>query len=170
MQPLTFSQTQHILYLLDSGESPNQISASTGLHQSTISRIRSKHRPGLAKPSSGRPSLLSSADTRYAIRLITTRKAENASQVAKSIRHMIKKPVSTRSIRRYLHRAGMKAVVKTKRPLLKPCHHKERLSWALAHKDWTLEDWKRVVWSDETKINRLGSDGRKWVWKKAGEG
>ena len=33
-----------------------------------------------------------------------------------------------------------------------------------------MEDWKRVVWSDETKINHLGSDGRSWVWKKAGEG
>ena len=33
-----------------------------------------------------------------------------------------------------------------------------------------MEDWKRVVWSDETKINHLGSDGRKWVWKKPGEG
>jgi hypothetical protein len=28
-----------------------------------------------------------------------------------------------------------------------------------------VEDWKKVVWSDETKTNRLGSDGRKWVWK-----
>ena len=28
----------------------------------------------------------------------------------------------------------------------------------------------RVVWSDETKINHLGSDGHKWVWKKPGEG
>jgi hypothetical protein len=25
------------------------------------------------------------------------------------------------------------------------------------------------VWSDETKINCLGSDGRKWVWKKKGK-
>ena len=33
-----------------------------------------------------------------------------------------------------------------------------------------MEDWKRVVWSDETKTNHLGSDGRKWVWKKSGEG
>ena len=32
-----------------------------------------------------------------------------------------------------------------------------------------MEDWKRVVWSDEIKINRIGSDGRKWVWKRAGE-
>ena len=64
----------------------------------------------------------------------------------------------------------MKAVVKRKRPLLSKRHRRARLDFAIAHKDWTVEDWKRVVWSDETKINRLGSDGRKWVWKKAGEG
>jgi len=65
---------------------------------------------------------------------------------------------------------GMKAVVKKKRPLLTKKHMKDRLDFAITHKDWTVEDWKRVVWSDETKINHLGSDGRKWVWKKAGEG
>ena len=27
-----------------------------------------------------------------------------------------------------------------------------------------------MIWSDETKINSLGSDGHKWAWKKAGEG
>ena len=46
---------------------------------------------------------------------------------------------------------------------------RERYDWAVAHQDWTLEDWKGVVWSDETKINCLGSDGRQWVWKKPGE-
>ena len=44
------------------------------------------------------------------------------------------------------------------------------MDFAIAHQDWTVEDWKRIVWSDETKINRLGSDGRKWVWKKKEEG
>jgi hypothetical protein len=29
-----------------------------------------------------------------------------------------------------------------------------------------VNDWKRVVFSDETKINRLGLGGREWVWKK----
>jgi len=43
------------------------------------------------------------------------------------------------------------------------------MDFAIAHKDWTLEDWKHVLWSDETKINHLGSDGRRWVWKKPGE-
>ncbi len=47
---------------------------------------------------------------------------------------------------------------------------KKRLAFALKHQEWTVEDWKRVIWSDETKINRIGSDGRVWVWKQAGEG
>ncbi len=64
----------------------------------------------------------------------------------------------------------MKAVVKKKRPFLSKHHRRERLDFAITHQHWTMDDWKRVVWSDETKINRLGSDGRKWVWKKAGEG
>ena len=43
------------------------------------------------------------------------------------------------------------------------------MDFAIAHKDRTVEDWKRVVWSDETKINRLGSNGKKWVRQKQGE-
>src|SRR6202045_4987709 len=54
-------------------------------------------------------------------------------------------------------------------PLLSSRHRKERMDFAIAHKDWTVENWKMVVYSDETKINRLGPDGKKWVWKKKGE-
>ncbi|EIE81719.1 hypothetical protein RO3G_06424 [Rhizopus delemar RA 99-880] len=31
-----------------------------------------------------------------------------------------------------------------------------RLKWAKAHKDWTEDDWRRMVFSDETKINVWG--------------
>ena len=55
----------------------------------------------------------------------------------------------------------MKAVVRKKRPFLSEKHRKQRMDFALAHQDWTVENWKKVVWSDETKINRMGSDGRK---------
>ena len=71
--------------------------------------------------------------------------------------------------RQGLKKAGMKAVVKKKKPLLTKAHRKARVDFALEHQHWTMDDWKKVVWSDETKINRLGSDGRKWVWKRPGE-
>ena len=41
----------------------------------------------------------------------------------------------------------MKAVVKKKKPLLSKRHMKERLDFALG----TLDDWRRVIWSDETR-------------------
>lgn len=44
------------------------------------------------------------------------------------------------------------------------------MDFAYQYKDWTLEDWKRVCFSVESKINRIGSDGRKLAWKFLEEG
>ncbi len=170
MRSLSAAHNKHILSLLDSGHSAHQISSSTGIHTSTISRLRSKHCSSLQKSLGGHPSKLSPANTCYAIHLITSRKAENAVQVTQALRNITNQPLSAKTVCRHLSQAGMKAVVKRKRPLLTKRHRRERLDFAIAHQDWTVDDWKMVVWSDETKINRLGSDGRKWVWKKAGEG
>jgi hypothetical protein len=60
-------------------------------------------------------------------------------------------------------------MVKPSKPLLSPKNVKARLAWAKAHKDWTIDDWKRVIWSDETKINRFGSDGCHYTYKRIGE-
>ena len=38
------------------------------------------------------------------------------------------------------------------------------------HQHWTISDWNRIIWSDETNIDRFGSDGRLWCWKSKGEG
>ena len=94
---------------------------------------------------------------------------EEVVMVTKALRDVVNKPIYTQTIRNGLKKVGMKAVVK-KRPRLTPHHRKERLDFATRHQHWTLEDWKKVVWSDETKTKHLGSDDRKWVWKKPGEG
>jgi len=170
MKPLSPADSNHILFLLDSGYSGEQISSQTGVSNATISRLRSRHRPYLKKAPGGRPSKLSDTDIRHALRLIGSGKVDDAVQVTKALQNITNQPLSTQTVRNGMKKVGMKSVVKRKRPLLTKKHMKERLDFAIAHKDWTVEDWKRVVWSDETKINRLGSDGRKWVWKKAGEG
>ena len=43
------------------------------------------------------------------------------------------------------------------------------MAFAQKYLEWTVDDWKRVVWSDETKINRFGSDGQQYVWGRKGE-
>ena len=142
----------------------------TGFHLSTISRLHSKHCSHLSKASGGRPSKLSPSHIRHAIRLLSSGKADTAVQVTRQLCNITNQSLSVETVRQHLKKAGLKAAVKKNKPLLTKRHMRERLDFAIAHKDWTVEDWKKVVWSDETKINRLGSDGRKWVWKKSGEG
>ena len=40
-----------------------------------------------------------------------------------------------------------------------------RYEFALRHKDWTLEDWRNVIWTDETSIMLGHRRGAVRVWK-----
>jgi len=50
----------------------------------------------------------------------------------------------------------------SKRALLTEEHVKNRLIWARKHQHWTLQDWAKVIWSDESAVKK-GSDTRT-VW------
>jgi len=59
-----------------------------------------------------------------------------------------------------LKEVGFHSVTKKKMSMLKASHHQHRLKFARDHENWTVEDWKRVLWSDKTEINWIGSDGK----------
>jgi len=40
---------------------------------------------------------------------------------------------------------------------------------ARAHQNWTVEDWKNVAWSDESRFLLRHSDGRVQIWRKPNE-
>jgi hypothetical protein len=69
-----------------------------------------------------------------------------------------------------LKKAGLKAVVKKKHPLLSAHHRHDWMDFATSYRDWTIDDWKWLVWSNKVKFNHLNSDGQSWVYKRAGEG
>lgn len=70
--------------------------------------------------------------------------------------------VTARIVRNVLPKMGLRATVAPKKPCLSKKNIRARLSWAnkacKAHIDWALDDWKRVVWSDESKIDGFGSN------------
>lgn len=51
-----------------------------------------------------------------------------------------------------------------KRPRLIEDHAKARLAWCIERKDWTIEDWKRVIFSDECSVERGAGKRPRWVW------
>jgi DDE superfamily endonuclease/Transposase len=77
--------------------------------------------------------------------------------------------VSVNTIHRTLQQNSLLARVKKKKPLLTKQHHQSHLAFAKKYKDWMIEDWRHVVWSDESKFQLFGSDGRQWYWKKPNE-
>ncbi len=54
-------------------------------------------------------------------------------------------------------------------PLLSAKHRKLRLQFAQAHQNWTIEDWKNVAWSDESRFLLRHSDGRARIWREEHE-
>ncbi len=54
-------------------------------------------------------------------------------------------------------------------PLLSTKNRKRRLLFTKAHQNWTIEDWKNVAWSDESRFLLRHSDGRVRIWRKEHE-
>lgn len=169
MHQLSDSTRKQILALLDKGQSSHRIARQLDVGRATVDRVRRVLRPGAQKSRGGRPAKLSQVDRRAIIRAITSGKHDTASQAAREFNASSNVTVTPQTVRRALKDAGLKAGPKAKKPKLRPHHVEQRLQFALKHQDWTVEDWKRVIWSDETKVNRLCSDGRKWIWKIPGD-
>ena len=154
--------------LIDASLSTRKIARQLGVSHMTVNRVRAKARPHAQKRRGGRPAKLTATDKRRLVRKITSGEADNAVQLTRQLNDATSVECNPQTVRRALKEAGLKAVVKKKRPRLEPRHIAQRHKFAKKYQHWTVDDWKRVIWSDETKVNRLGSDGRKWVWKKRG--
>ena len=135
MRSLSAIQKSTILSQLDSGHSICSVASSIGVGIDTISRLRSKEHSNLQKSTGGHPSKLSSTNIHYAQHLITSGKVDNAVQVTRALTTIINQPLSANTVRLHLKNAGMKAVVKSKHPLLSTRYHKACLDFAYAHKD-----------------------------------
>lgn len=170
MKSISASQRNDIISLSSLGLSSRKIASQTGLGQSTVCQVLQKLQPERTRLCGGHPLKLTPTNKRAIVQQIITGKAKNAVHATQFINSIIDTPVCPQTVRNTLKEASLKAVVKKKKPLLSNGHKKRRLAFALKYQHWTVEDWKRVIWSDETKINRIGSDGQEYVWKKKGEG
>lgn len=106
-------------------------------------------------------------DKQSLLQSITSGKVDTAVGLTQTLKESIGIEVSSDTICHALKEAGMKAITKKKKPYLQAWHIKQCLEFTLWHQFWTIEDWKRVIWQEKTKINRIGSDGCKWIWKKS---
>ena len=77
--------------------------------------------------------------------------------------------ISQRATRRTVKQMGYSSRRPHRVPLLSAKNRKLRLQFAQAHQNWTIEDWKNVAWSDESRFQLRHSDCRVRIWRKQHE-
>jgi transposase len=154
---------QNIHSLLQQGFSTRQVANRCGVSQSTVQRLRMSNPTRIAKPLPGHPRKLSTQDVNACIRAVTSGRIETAAAATKML-HEGGSIVSDRTVHRMLNEAGLKATEKIQKPKLSRKNVRARLHFAQQHRDWTVADWRKVIWSDETKMNRFNPDGQGWCW------
>ena len=115
----------------------------------------------MAQPRSGRPHKLTERDhrvlKRIAVATLTT-KFQTASG----------SNVSTTTVCRALHEMGFHGRAAADKPKITMHNAKRRLEWCKAHRHWTLEQWKCVLWSDESHFT-IWQSRLILVWRMPGE-
>ena len=77
--------------------------------------------------------------------------------------------ISSSTVQTILRKAGLRKTKPTRKPGLTKKMRAERLAWCLAHEHWTLDDWKNVIFSDETSVILLHRRGGYRVWRSKDE-
>jgi transposase len=168
MRALSQTTREQIVRELRTGvESISQMENEGLASRRTIERIRVQEGFPPLRSQRGRPRLLSDRDERHLVRLVTRGDTPSATMATFQLARDAGLAVHPNTVRRALTRQGLKAIVKPKKPRLTATHRRKRLEFARKYKEWSLDDWKRVVWSDETKVNVHGSDGQRWAYKRA---
>ena len=74
-------------------------------------------------------------------------------------RVQVNRHISTATVQKKLCEPGLHGLIAAKKTLLKDTNNnKKRLAWAKKHEQWTLDQWKSVLWSDESKFEIFGSN------------
>ncbi len=72
--------------------------------------------------------------------------------------------ISERTTLRTLKQMGYSSRTPHRVQLLSATNKKRRLQLTQAHQNWTIEDWKNISWSDESRFLLRHSDGRVRIW------
>jgi transposase len=162
-------QKGRILQGVEDGLTYQQCADIVGVNKSTVCRLLAKiaatgthdRRVG----SGGNPKTSPTTD-----RLIVRTVKRDPFATASSIREgLALHNISVWTIRRRIAASGeFKSYWAAKKPFISERNIQRRLEWCIAHQNWTIEQWRRVIWTDESPFI-LRFCGKRRVWRRHNE-
>ena len=148
-----------------------QISKELGVPRTTVVTIIKKYRTeGITtvQPRPGRPAKLT-ARAEHHLTLLVRRDSFEPLSVHMQNLAKATDPISLTTLRNALRKNGFYSCRPSKKPFLSLRHKKTRREWVDDKMNWTLDDWKKVIWSDESRFALRHNDGGVRVIRKKGE-
>ena len=161
---LTDSQKQTIDTLHDLGHTPAEIHRALGIPSSTVSHVlkRIEERGTTAnKKSPGRPRKSNERDDRILIR----KSHSSPKMTLRELKYQADSNLSIATIRRRLHEVNNVKWRLGDRPRLTKEQAQKRFRWAKENLSKTVDDWRKVIWSDECFVEN-GGDAHGWVFRR----
>ncbi|GBM36947.1 hypothetical protein AVEN_231487-1 [Araneus ventricosus] len=100
----------------------------------------------------GHPRVSKEKGRRRLSRLVKQNRRQTVAQLTAQYNAGPSASVSEHTIQRTLLDMGLCSRLPTRVPLLTKRHRQLRLQWAREHRDWTMDEWKRVAWLDESRF------------------
>ena len=161
-----------VVALSEEGYSQREIAARVGCSQRSVSGILKKHEETGSVRDKRIPGRLRKTTSREDSILVRKSKADRfktAPQLKAEMNLEYGVQVSTSTAQRRLREAGLFGRKPRRKPRLTPAHKRARLDFAREHKDWTMSQWEKVIFSDESRFLLHRSDGRVYVRRMLGE-
>lgn len=162
---------QMIIRLHSEGNSYSEIADIVKRSRSTIASIIQRSREGRVVNGhrTGKPSLLNDRDRRLLLRNVEQHPQKSAPALTSELALAVQKDLHPETVRRVLRKNGYHGRRPRRKPFISMVNEKKRLEFA--HKYLNEENmfWESVLFSDESKFNIYGSDGRGYVWRKNNE-
>ncbi len=117
----------------------------------------------------GRKCLVDVRGQRRMGRLVRDDRKATVTQITTRYNQGMQNTISERTTHRTLKQMGYSSRRPHRVPLLSAKNRKQRLQFTQAHQHWTIEDWKNVAWSDESRFLLQHSDGAVRIWCKEHE-
>ena len=147
--------------------SERKISEILGYPKSTVHEVIAAYRDhGIEKPSprSGRPPILTERDGRHLMQILNKNRKTNLNELYENFVSSTSVNVSKFTLRRYLHKLKVFCRIGAKKPFVNVANRMKRLSWAKKRKNW-IDEWEKIIWSDESRFVVFGGDGKRYVWR-----
>uniref|UniRef100_A0A3B3QF02 Transposase Tc1-like domain-containing protein n=1 Tax=Paramormyrops kingsleyae TaxID=1676925 RepID=A0A3B3QF02_9TELE len=155
------------------GLSISQSAQLLGFSRTSISWVYkewcAKGKTSSMRQSCGGKCLVDARGQRRMGRLIQADRRATLTEIPTHYNRGMQQSICEATTRTTLRRMGYNSRRPHRVPLISTTNRKKRLQFARAHQNWTVEDWKNVAWSDESRFLLRHSNGRVSIWRKQNE-